>query len=53
MAEIIPGFQSAIAKRGNLVFYREHVEGGHFAAIERPRDMLQDIEDFTQLVWQY
>jgi pimeloyl-ACP methyl ester carboxylesterase len=52
MAEIIPGFQSAIAKQGNLVFHRKHVKGGHFAAIERPMDMLQDIEDFTHLVWQ-
>lgn len=51
-AEIMPGFQSAISKQGNLVFHRKHDKGGHFAAIERPMDMLQDIEDFTHLVWQ-
>ncbi|KAK6597580.1 epoxide hydrolase 4 [Botrytis cinerea] len=51
-SEIMPGFQSAILKQGNLVFHRTHDKGGHFAAIERPMDMLQDIEDFAHLVWQ-
>jgi len=51
-AEIMPGFQNAVAKHGNLVFHRTHDKGGHFAAMERPMDMLQDIEDFTHLVWQ-
>ncbi|KAK3325961.1 Alpha/Beta hydrolase protein [Apodospora peruviana] len=34
----------------NLVFYREHPEGGHFAAAEQPVAFLQDIEDFVAVV---
>lgn len=56
-----------IATRGNLVFFRQHtsvririyrqlfllliVKGGHFAALERPEALLEDIEDFIAQVW--
>lgn len=43
--------KSWVAKTGNLVWYREHKEGGHFAAMEKPEVFLQDIEDFVKDVW--
>ncbi|OHE97717.1 epoxide hydrolase [Colletotrichum orchidophilum] len=30
----------------NLKFYRSHEKGGHFAALEQPEILLQDVEDF-------
>ncbi|KAK1963441.1 epoxide hydrolase [Colletotrichum sublineola] len=34
----------------NLKFCRIHEEGGHFAALERPEALLQDVEDFLKPV---
>ncbi|PVI07808.1 alpha/beta-hydrolase [Periconia macrospinosa] len=39
------------ATTGDLVWYREHHAGGHFAAVERPEVLLVDIEDFIKQVW--
>ena len=36
---------------GNLVWHREHDNGGHFAAMEVPKDFVQDMEDFVKEVW--
>lgn len=35
-----------IETTGNLVFFREHSRGGHFAALEQPELLLSDLEDF-------
>ena len=35
-----------IEKTGNLVFFRPHKQGGHFAALENPVVLLEDLEDF-------
>ncbi|KAF2099943.1 alpha/beta-hydrolase [Rhizodiscina lignyota] len=35
----------------DLCFYRQHEKGGHFAALERPEVLLQDLEDFIKQVW--
>jgi len=35
----------------NLLFYREHERGGHFAALERPEDLWRDVEEFAGLAW--
>ena len=43
--------QDWVAKTGNLVFYRGHEEGGHYAAMEQPKQFVQDIEDFIAQVW--
>jgi microsomal epoxide hydrolase len=48
--ETWPGFESAVAKLGNLVFHRKHNQGGHFAALERPKEMMEDIEEFVDIV---
>ncbi|KAH6690240.1 epoxide hydrolase [Leptodontidium sp. MPI-SDFR-AT-0119] len=49
--ELIPVPQSWAETEGNLVFYREHKKGGHFAALEQPKVLLGDIEDFIAQVW--
>ncbi|KAM0790792.1 hypothetical protein ACM66B_004640 [Microbotryomycetes sp. NB124-2] len=41
-----------IADTGNLVHYREHESGGHFAAVEKPEELLDDVQDFISQVWQ-
>ncbi|GME56369.1 Alpha/beta hydrolase fold-1 [Neofusicoccum parvum] len=39
------------AATGDLVWYKQHDAGGHFAAMERPDVMLADVEDFVGKVW--
>ena len=41
----------ASQQTGNLVWHREHDRGGHFAAMELPKDFVKDIEDFIAQVW--
>ena len=36
---------------GNLGWHREHTEGGHFAAMEKPKLFVKDMEDFIGQVW--
>lgn len=36
-----------MAKVGNLVFYKRHDKGGHFAALEQPAALLEDVEEFA------
>ena len=43
--------QDWVATTGNLVWYSEHMEGGHFAAMEKPAEFVDDIEDFVAKVW--
>jgi hypothetical protein len=33
------------------VWHREHKTGGHFAAMEQPKEFTQDVEDFIKEVW--
>ena len=35
---------------GDLVFYRHHDTGGHFAAMEQPDVLLQDLVEFVAIV---
>jgi microsomal epoxide hydrolase len=49
--EINPLPKAWIETTGNLVFFRRHEKGGHFAAMERPRDLWNDVEEFLQKVW--
>ncbi|KAJ4248406.1 hypothetical protein NW762_012743 [Fusarium torreyae] len=51
MRELVPGPRKAVENKGELVFYRQHEKGGHFAALERPQEFLQDIEDFVKEAW--
>ena len=49
--EIVAAPQSWAERTGNLVFYRQHEKGGHFAALERPEVLKKDLEDFVEQVW--
>jgi len=49
--EVTPTPKSWVEIEANLVFYREHVKGGHFAALEQPELLLGDLEDFVKQVW--
>ncbi|KFX96373.1 hypothetical protein V490_03377 [Pseudogymnoascus sp. VKM F-3557] len=50
--ELAPTPRSWAATTGNLVFYRQHDAGGHFAAMEQPEVLLQDIQEFISQVWE-
>lgn len=49
--EIMPGIKKMVEKQVNLVHYRYHERGGHFAALEKPKLLLQDIEEYVKLAW--
>ncbi|OCL14061.1 alpha/beta-hydrolase [Glonium stellatum] len=49
--EIVLGPKAWVESQGNLVWYRQHEKGGHFAAMERPGTLLKDVEDFIQHIW--
>ncbi|OJJ43165.1 hypothetical protein ASPZODRAFT_136724 [Penicilliopsis zonata CBS 506.65] len=46
----IPRWWASASVSKNIVFWREHAKGGHFAALEKPRELIQDIRDFTSAV---
>ncbi|TFY57289.1 hypothetical protein EVJ58_g7107 [Rhodofomes roseus] len=50
--ELMPVPKAWIAVTGDLVWYKQHTRGGHFAALERPDAILGDMEDFVAKVWQ-
>ncbi|KAB8072527.1 Alpha/Beta hydrolase protein [Aspergillus leporis] len=49
--ELLPVPRAWVETTGDLVFHREHEKGGHFAALERPQDLLNDVIAFTEQVW--
>jgi len=34
----------------NIVFWREHTKGGHFASLETPDALVRDIRDFSDKI---
>jgi len=48
--EIAPIPKSWVATTCNLVWHKEHTEGGHFAAMEMPKELFEDIESFVKQV---
>ena len=49
--ELAPMPKSWVATTGNLVWHRQHDRGGHFAAMEKPEEMVKDMEDFVKVAW--
>lgn len=49
--EIVPVPRSWAEKSCNLVMFHKHERGGHTAAMERPEDLLCDIEEFVAKAW--
>ncbi|KAF9776543.1 hypothetical protein IL306_005252 [Fusarium sp. DS 682] len=48
--ELAPMPVSWVKTTGNLVFWRDHQRGGHFAALERPEELLKDFGDFLEQI---
>ncbi|RDL37588.1 uncharacterized protein BP5553_05021 [Venustampulla echinocandica] len=46
----IPYFWASSEVAKNIVFWREHSRGGHFAAVEKPVELVNDIREFTGLI---
>jgi hypothetical protein len=40
-----------IEKECNIVFYNVHDRGGHFAALEQPELLWDDVQAFVEKVW--
>ncbi|KAK3192431.1 hypothetical protein K4F52_001644 [Lecanicillium sp. MT-2017a] len=49
--EIVPVPQSWAAQSCNLVSFNKHARGGHFAAMERPQELLDDVEEYVKKAW--
>ena len=49
--EIAPVPRVWVETTGELVWWRSHMKGGHFAAVERSKVLLKDLEDFVSEVW--
>lgn len=50
--ELAPMPKAWVAATGNLVWSKQHDQGGHFAAMEKPALLLDDVEQFVKQVWQ-
>ena len=46
----IPRWWAACTVAQNIVFWKEHTSGGHFPAVEKPDELVEDIRDFTKLL---
>jgi len=49
--EIIPIIRHVMERQCKLVFFKQHEKGGHFAALECPQELWEDIEEFVKKVW--
>ncbi|KAK4948712.1 hypothetical protein LTR10_012716 [Elasticomyces elasticus] len=49
--EIVPVPKSWAAMTCNLVSFNQHEHGGHFAAMEKPNELLTDVEEYIKRAW--
>ena len=49
--EIAPIPRAWAERTGQLVFFKAHEHGGHFAALERPEILWADVEEFVKVAW--
>ncbi|KAL4901390.1 hypothetical protein BDW74DRAFT_160379 [Aspergillus multicolor] len=49
--ELMPTPKTWVEKTGNLVYFKQHSEGGHFAALELPETFKEDLVEFVAQVW--
>lgn len=47
--EMVP--RSWAEKTANIVFWKEHDQGGHFAAWENPKALADDVIEFVRSIW--
>jgi len=50
--ELFPVPGSWAGTIANLVHYKRHEKGGHFAALERPQELLEDVEEWIPKAWE-
>ncbi|KAF2165146.1 hypothetical protein M409DRAFT_24535 [Zasmidium cellare ATCC 36951] len=46
--ELVPMPKSWVAQSCNLVSAKVHTSGGHFAAMEKPKELLEDVEEYIK-----
>lgn len=51
--EVMGAPKEWIATSGDMVFFKRHPKGGHFAALEQPEAIWEDVEEFLQLLPAY
>ncbi|PVH98811.1 epoxide hydrolase-like protein [Periconia macrospinosa] len=49
--ELATGLEGVLKQKTNLVSYRQHTQGGHFAALEQPQELWDDVEEFVGKAW--
>ncbi|KAL1594041.1 hypothetical protein SLS59_009072 [Nothophoma quercina] len=49
--ELSPIPQAWAARTCDLVFFRNHDKGGHFAALERPEALWEDVQEYVKVAW--
>ncbi|KAH6643082.1 epoxide hydrolase-like protein [Boeremia exigua] len=49
--ELFPGIKHVLDKGANIVTYEQHESGGHFAALEKPKELWSDVEKYVEVVW--
>jgi len=49
--EIVPVPESWAKKSCNIVSFNKHDSGGHFAAMEKPKELLADVEEYVKKAW--
>lgn len=49
--ELCPIPQAWAARTCDLVFFKSHKKGGHFAALERPETLWADVEEYVKIAW--
>ena len=49
--ELVPTPVSWVATTGNMVHSSRHDSGGHFAAMEKPKELWSDVEEFVKKAW--
>lgn len=45
----VPRWWAECKVAGNITFWNERGEGGHFASVERPGDLVEDVRRFTEV----
>lgn len=48
----VPISWTAAQSEGRLVHWNRHASGGHFAAMEKPKELWSDVEEFVKIAWE-
>jgi hypothetical protein len=46
----VPKWWASVTVAENCVLWKEHSKGGHFPSVEKPRELVEDIREFTGLM---